>query len=170
MDLDSLTPQSQIVLNRFRQRLPQRLEVDAILGLLPHRKLEGKVLLDIGMPNPVMSGLLRECGGTWVTLARSPQNASEASEFLNDEVSCLGAGGEIPFEQHTFDFIVVALGMLTAMRDPDYFIKECNRVLKPSGALIISVQYRKRMSLINFFRKKAAEGHSSLLTRAYTGR
>ncbi len=170
MDFNSLPEQSRVLLDRFKCLLPRRLEVDCILKTLPHRKMGGKVLLDIGMPSPVMSALMRENGGAWASLARSPENAAEASEFLGVEVACLGADGGVPFEQHSFDVVVVSLGMLIAMEDPEFFIKECHRVLKASGELIISTQYKKSFSIVNLLRRRAAGGRDALIARAYTER
>ena len=170
MDFNSLTEHSRVLLDRFKCLLPRGLEVDSILKALPRRKIEGKVLLDIGMPSPVMSALLREHGGAWASLARSPENAAEASGFLGVEVACLGAGGEVPFEQHSFDVVVVSLGILVAMENPEFFIKECHRVLKTSGELIISTQYKKSFSIVNLMRRRAATGRDALISRAYTER
>lgn len=171
MDFDSLSPNAKALLEQFKCRLPQRMELDCIMKNLPRKRMGGKVMLDIGMPNPIMSALLRDSGGAWATIARSPEDAQEASQVLRAEVACLGAGGEIPFDQHSFDVVVVSLGMLTAMDDPLFFVKECNRVLKASGELIISTQFRKRFSLVNVLRRRAAgDDRKALVSRAYTER
>ena len=170
MDFNSLSPQGQILLNCFKSRLPQRLELDSVVRCLPKKHIDEKVMLDIGMPNPVMSALLRENGGVWATVARSPEYAEESAAFLGADVVCLGAGGEIPFDQHSFDVVVVSLGMLTAMEDPVFFIKECNRILKSAGELIVSTQYRKNLSLVNTLRRLADEASGGIIGGAYTER
>ena len=82
MNFNSLPPEGQILVKRFKSRLPQRLELDYIVRFLPQKRIDGLILLDIGLPSPVMSALLRENGGAWATIARSPENAEEASAFL----------------------------------------------------------------------------------------
>ncbi len=170
MNFSSLTPEGQTLFNQFRARLPQRMELDMVVKSLPRKKTDGMVMLDIGLPNPVMSAFLRENAGVWATIARSPEFAEEAAKFLDSEVVCLDANGAIPFESHSFDVVVVSLGMLTAMGDPEFFIKECNRVLKSAGELIISTQYRKSFSLINVLREGAQKTIGGIIGGSYTER
>ena len=142
---------------RLRALLPHRLELAAVKHLLPAERLPHMACLDIGMPNPAMSAALRAAGGVWRTAARSPEAAAEASEFLGDaSVCCLGADGRIPFPSHSFDAIAVALGMLGAVPDPLAFVRECNRVLRPDGLLVVSVQARRALSLSDAFRRRLA--------------
>ena len=170
MNFNSLPPEGQILVKRFKSRLPQRLELDYIVRFLPQKRIDGLILLDIGLPSPVMSALLRENGGAWATIARSPENAEEASAFLGTDVVCLAANGEIPFDQHAFDVVVVSFEMLTAMADPAFFLKECNRILKSAGELIISTQYRKPFSFVNLLRGKAQDALGGVIGGAYTER
>ena len=154
MNFGVKTESGQVLLGRFKSRLPQQLELDAVARLLPNKDLSSMVLLDIGMPNPVMSALLREKGGVWVSVSKSPEEAIEASNFFGTDITCVGADGSIPFEQHSFDILVVALDTLVSMKDPHNFIKECNRVIKSVGQLIITTQNRKSHSFINTMRKR----------------
>ncbi|MGI5869702.1 MAG: class I SAM-dependent methyltransferase [Kiritimatiellia bacterium] len=170
MDFNSLSPHGQVLVNSFKSRLPLRLELDCLMKRLPRKRLQEKVLLDIGMPNPVMSAVLREHGGAWATLARSPAHAEEASEFLGTPVVCLGADGEIPYDPHAFDVVVVSLGMLSAMSDPTAFLKECNRVLKSAGELIVCTQFKKSFSLINLVRRLVQREGGAIIGEAYTER
>lgn len=141
--------------DRYRALLPQRIETAAIKRLLPRARSIGRMnLLDIGLPNPAASAELRACGGTWSTIARSPAHAAEASSFLKTDVACLGRDGQIPFTDHVFDVVVVALDILTAMPDTMAFIKECNRVLRPTGILILSVQAKRPLSILDAIRAR----------------
>lgn len=160
-----LTPEE-----RFECSLPQRQELAAVLAHLPQADLPHMAMLDVGMPNPVMSKALRERGGAWATIARSPAHAAEASEFLGASVSCLGADGSIPFETHVFDGLVVALDMLAAMPDGGAFIKECNRVLKPSGLLILSAQAKRPGSLPDAVRRRRWSDPADPYSAAFTAR
>lgn len=155
---------------RFDCSLPQRQELDAVLAHLPRADLPHMAMLDIGMPNPVMSRTLRERGGAWATVARSPAHAQEAATFLGAPVSCLGADGSIPYGNHVFDGIVVALDMLAAMPDGGAFIKECNRVLKPSGLLILSAQAKRPGSLPDAVRRRRWSDPADPYSAAFTAR
>ena len=121
-----------------------------------------RVMLDIGFPSPIMSAALREAGGQWCTIARSPEDAQDFAAFLSAPVCCLESDGAIPFDAHSFDLIVVALDILAAIEDKELFLRECNRVLKTSGELIISTQFRQRFSLVNLLRNRLAERTDSL--------
>jgi len=153
---------------RFQSRLPLRLELAAVERLVYSRRNSERVMLDIGFPTPVMSAALRAKGGAWCTIARSPEDAQEFGQYLKSPVYCLGADGAIPFEPHTFDTIVVALDMLAALDDPEVFLRECNRVLKPMGELIFSAQFRKRMSLVSMLRSRVLSRHGGVVGHSLT--
>ena len=141
---------------RFRSRLPLRLELATVERLVAFRRNDDRVMLDIGFPSPVMSAALRNRGGTWSTIARSPEDAQEFARLTGSPAHCLGDDGTIPFETHTFDTVVVALDMIAAFGDSEFFLRECNRVLKSTGEIIVSAQFRKKMSLVNTMRERVA--------------
>ena len=104
-----------------------------------------------------MSAALRARGGAWRTVARSPEHAAEAAERLHDaSVCCLGADGRIPFPAHAFDAVVVSLGLPEALPDAQAFLRECNRVLRPSGLLVLSAQARRPFSVCDAVRRRFA--------------
>ena len=158
---------------RFKNRLPLRLELATIERIVSSRRNDERVMLDIGFPTPVMSAALRKKGGTWCSIARSPEDAQVFAQHLGTPAYCLGADGSIPFEPHTFDVIVVALDIIAAFADPEPFLRECNRALKSSGELILSSQFRKKISAINSMRERIAVrpddpvGHSLTETEIY---
>ena len=153
---------------RFRALAPRRLELAAVLKLLPAGDLPRMACLDIGAPDPVFSRELRARGGAWRTVARSPAHADDAEKFLGDPVGRLGADGSIPLPDHSFDAAVVALDILGAMPDPVAFARECNRVLKPSGLLVLSVQARRALSLADAMRRRRFPGASDPYAAAFT--
>ena len=157
---------------RFEMQLPRRLELAAILHRLQRLpsidELPQMTLLDIGMPNPVMSRTLRERGGNWCTIARSPAHAQEAADFLGTDVACLGGDGSIPYENGVFDVVIVALDILVAVSDPLAFVKECNRVLKSSGMLIVSAQAKRPFSLGDAIRNHRWKSPRSPYAATYT--
>ena len=141
---------------RFRSRLPLRLELATIERLVGFRRNEDRVMLDIGFPSPVMSAALRARGASWSTIARSPEDAHEFARLVGSPAYCLGADGTIPFETHNFDTVVIALDIIAAFGDSEFFLRECNRVLKNTGEIILSAQFRKTMSLVNIMRERIA--------------
>ena len=60
--------------------------------------------------------------------------------------------------------------MLSAMSDPMAFLKECNRVLKSAGELIVCTQFKKSVSLINVVRRLAEDEGGEIITGAYNDR
>lgn len=166
MDTPSSETTKSPAVRRFEELPPLRQELEAVLRLLPLRHLPGLTCLDIGFPTPEISRRLRARGGAWRTLARSPAFAEEASAFLGEPVSCLGASGAIPFPDRSFDAVVVALDILSALPDDAAFIKECNRVLRPAGLLLLSVSARRAFSLVPAFR--GGNAPSDPLLAAYT--
>ena len=157
MDTDTPGIRPMTPEERLRALLPHRLELAAVSRLLPADRLPHMACLDVGMPNPAMSAALRRLGGVWRTAARSPEAAAEASAFLGDaSVCCLAADGAIPFPGHSFDAIVVALDMLCAVPDALAFVRECNRILRPDGLLVLSVQARRPFSIADAIRRRIA--------------
>lgn len=136
--------------------IPQTLEVETIRRHLPApEQMARMTVLEIGMPNPEQSKALRALGGLWCTVARSPAHARAAASALETDVACLGADGTVPYGKQSFDAVVVALDMFTAFDDPGRFIRECNRVLRPSGLLVLSTQTRRPMSIPAMRRRRA---------------
>ena len=133
-----------------------RLELATVERLVNPRRNDERVMLDIGFPSPAMSAALRARGGTWSSIARSPEDAREFAQILNTPAYCLGSDGTIPFEAHSFDAVVVALDIIAVFPDPEPFLRECNRVLKSSGVIILSAQFRKKMSAVNSMRERIA--------------
>jgi SAM-dependent methyltransferase len=104
-------------------------------------KMQGKVCLDLGAANPMMSYYLRKRGGKWYTGIGS----GEKDAFLNllgDEVHEISEGN-LPFSDKTFD-VVVILDYLECVEKDSSFIAECHRIMKPDGTLIVNVAHTKK--------------------------
>ena len=153
---------------RFDAFAPRRMELAAVLKLLPAGEIRNMACLDVGAPDPAFSRGLRSHGGAWRTVSRSPAHAAAAAEFLGERTGCLGAGGAIPLPDRSFDAAVVALDILAAMPDPVAFARECNRVLKPSGLLVLSVQARRSFSLPDAIRRRRFPDGSDPYAAAFT--
>lgn len=154
MNMDEL---EQKYLRKYQSSLPLKLQISTIIKSFPLSGRATKTFLDVGMPNPIMSKELRKAGGSWATVVRSPKLLEFTSTLLEDpNVSCLGINGELPYANQSFDYIIVALDILPAMPSTEAFIKECHRVLKINGRLIIAIQNKRPLSIISYIRKKLA--------------
>lgn len=153
---------------RFKAFVPRRLEIAAVQKLLPMEDLSRFACLDVGAPDPVFSSVLRSFGGAWRSVGRSPAHAAATAAFLGEPVGCLGAGGALPLPDRSFDVIVVALDVFGAMPDPVAFAHECNRVLKPSGLLILSVQARRFFSAADALRRRRFPSSSDPYSASFT--
>jgi ubiquinone/menaquinone biosynthesis C-methylase UbiE len=145
-------------LQQYKRDIPLRQQLSVFVKSFPLSGRAAKTFLDVGMPNPIMSKELRKAGGSWSTVVRSPKLIETTSQILNDtNVTCLGVNGEFPYLDQSFDYIIVALDILPAMSSAAVFLKECHRVLKTNGRLIISIQNKRPLSLITRMRNKLAK-------------
>ncbi|MBO7298570.1 MAG: class I SAM-dependent methyltransferase [Kiritimatiellae bacterium] len=155
MNMDEL---EQKYLLQYKYSLPLRQQLNAVIKSFPLSGRAAKTFLDVGMPNPIMSKELRRAGGSWSTVVRSPKLLEITSKILEDQnVTCLGVNGELPYLDQSFDYMIVALDILPAMSSTEKFLKECHRILKPNGRLIIAIQTKRPLSLITVLRNKLAK-------------
>lgn len=154
MNMDEL---EQIYIKKYKSSLPLQQQLSTFIKSFPLSGRATKTFLDVGMPNPIMSKELRKAGGSWSTIVRSPKLLETTAKLLEDKnVTCLGANGEFPYSDQSFDYIIVALDILPAMPSKEAFLKECHRVLKLNGRLIIAIQSKRPLSLITRVRNKLA--------------
>jgi len=93
--------------------------------------------LEIGAGDGVISSQLRLEGGGWTTLVPNAEAEASMNYFVKGNVRVL-RNETIDAPDQSFDAVVV-VDALERMRDDRAFIKECHRVLKTDGRLIISV-------------------------------
>ncbi|MEI7900708.1 MAG: class I SAM-dependent methyltransferase [bacterium] len=128
--------------------LPVRREISSVMYFLHAQARSVKVGLDIGFTNAGVSQILRHTGGYWMSVEPTPQRRALVAAVLgSDTVLCSGEGGELPFEDKQFDAVVMAHGVLPAGAEAGAMVKECHRVLKTGGHFILTVAFRKRVSL-----------------------
>ena len=133
---------------------PLRLEVDAVRRILDVLGADGRSCLDIGFRHPYAPVRLRRCGGYWTSVAFGRETCARLAEALREDVPAAGAHGALPFEDKQFDVVVVALGSLTGEADDDTaLIRECHRVLKAPGYLILTVEFAKPFGLAHLFHR-----------------
>jgi 2-polyprenyl-3-methyl-5-hydroxy-6-metoxy-1,4-benzoquinol methylase len=132
----------------FRRSLLKQAKWRRIERLLPD--MQGKTGLDIGADNGVISLLLRERGGEWSSADADPGAVESIRQLVGERVVLI-EDGRLPFGDEAFDCVVI-VDMLEHVEDDLAFVKECHRVLKPAGRLIVNVPHVKRFSLIRGLR------------------
>jgi len=141
---------------------PQRLEIRAVLRLLRDVNLAGNACLDINLRSPVASRVLRMMGGYWISALATQKMCNMASSFLDEDVALIGDGGELPFEDKQFDVLILGYGCLSG--DPladGLILQECHRVMKIGGAIIFTVENKKKFGLARLLTGRRASRHLS---------
>jgi len=133
----------------FRKSLLKQAKWKSIMAMLP--PMQGRTGLDIGSDNGVLSLFLREQGGEWQSADSGPRAVAAISRLLGEDVADVSSG-ELPYSNEAFDCVVI-IDMLEHLEDDAGFIKECHRVLKPSGKLIVNVPHLKRFSFVRLLRR-----------------
>jgi len=142
---------------RSIRRQAQLGKIKQLLGPVSHQ-----CCLEICAGDGMISRQLRMDGGEWMT--RVPDAAAETAlgYFVKGGVRCLG-GETIDAPDQSFDAVVV-IDVLERIRDDHAFIRECHRVLKPDGRLVLSASRRGVFSLLgSSWRRKglARPGYSN---------
>jgi SAM-dependent methyltransferase len=140
-----LAPETGQELFLFRKCLPYHLRLQESLRFL-EGGTEGRVCLDVGAGNAVVSYHLRKLGGEWHTVPGPDQSKAAVKTVVGKNVK-EAAGGALPFGDKTFD-VVVVFDALQRVASPEEFIAECHRVMKPDGRLIIHSEHAKAWSLV----------------------
>ena len=96
--------------------------------------------LEICAGDGVISEHLHMDGGNWTTLVPDVEAQASLNYFVKNNVQVL-QNETIDAPDQSFDAVVI-VDALERMRDDRAFIKECHRVLKTDGRLIISVARR----------------------------
>lgn len=113
---------------------------------------EGKSCLDVGGDNGVIPYMLRRNGGHWISIDSSNKAVSSMRDLFGKEAVFKIEGAELPFEDDSFDTIVV-IDYLEHIQDHALFLKECHRCLRGKGELIINVPHIKSLSFNRGLRK-----------------
>jgi len=102
-----------------------------------------RTALELGLNNEAISLLLRERGGYWHTGVAEKSALNRQRKLLGERVFDCSNPTPLPFEDETFDLIV--LRDLLEWVEADYaFVRECHRVLKPAGSMLILSERRAR--------------------------
>jgi SAM-dependent methyltransferase len=121
-----------------RSPLKQRklAEIEAMLG-----PTEGLRCLDLGSDNGVVSLLLRRRGGHWASADLTEEAAASIRELVGEDVHRL-SGAALPFRDGEFDRVVI-VDMIEHVEDDAALIRECARVLRPAGRLVVNTPQLK---------------------------
>ena len=140
----------KMLLRLYDKSILKKAKFSAIEAFLP--ELEHKVCMDIGADNGVLSYLLREKGGSWVSADLDEHVVSSIKEMVGSNVVQLD-GGDTEFEDNTFDLVVI-IDFLEHIPTDSAFIHELSRIMKPDAQLIINVPHDKPNSIIRKLRLK----------------
>jgi SAM-dependent methyltransferase len=106
-------------------------KVKQLLGITSNQ-----TCLEITSGDGIISQQLRLDGGIWTTLVTHHEAQAALAYFVKPEVHVL-EGEAIDAPDHSFDAVVI-IDALERVRDDHAFIKECHRVLKTDGRLIVT--------------------------------
>ena len=98
--------------------------------------------VDAGFGDATVSQALRAaCPGVWMTVEDGPAARARVAESLDPKtVLQLGVGGEMPFDDHQFEVVVLSAALLSGDRErTDAVVRETHRILQGGGCLVFSV-------------------------------
>ena len=98
--------------------------------------------VDSGFGDAAVSQALRAaCPGVWMTVEDGPAARARVAESLDPKtVLQLGVGGEMPFDDHQFEVVVLSAALLSGDRArTDAVVRETHRILQGGGCLVFSV-------------------------------
>lgn len=102
--------------------------------------------LEVSAGDGTISTQLRQLGGSWRTAVSTKAAADSISYSLNETIMLLD-DGKLPFEENTFDRLVI-VDALKGFADDYEFLHECHRVIKNDGWLVISENRRVPVGLV----------------------
>lgn len=121
----------------------------ALLSFPNMKDLHGQKWLDIGCGSGWLSSLLSERGGSVVGVDASYEMIRIASQITSDSHSgssgsvcaLLGKAENLPLRANAFDGVLCS-SVIEYLSEAESCLSEINRILKPSGSLIVSVPIR----------------------------
>ncbi len=115
----------------------------------------GKVCLDVGSDNGVISLLLRERGGEWSSADLDETTVAEIRALVGGRV-CRIDGVVTPFGDASFDLVVIVDCLEHVPADRE-FVAELRRILRPGGRLVVNVPHVKPRSLVDRLRRAVGQ-------------
>ncbi len=106
----------------------------------------GLQCLEISYGDGIISAHLRSLGGSWKTAVSTRSVADSVGYGINEKIVLI-ENGKLPFEESAFDMVVIVDALKGIAADHD-FIRECHRVLKSSGWVVISEEFRRPIGAV----------------------
>ncbi len=113
-----------------------------------------RTALDVGCAQGILSWYLRKKGGFWVSADQDMANLKAAKELLGKGLVRMPEG-VLPFRSAAFD-LVTCLDYLEHIDNDDQCLRECRRVLKDGGTIVVVTPHTGRVFLLH--RLRAALG------------
>ena len=138
----------ELLLKLYHKSVMKKAKLKAIEDMLDAST--GKVSLDIGADNGVLSYLLRERGGSWHSADLDPTTVASIRSLVQDNVDLID-GERTPYDNDHFDTIII-IDMLEHIHTDKEFVGELARIMKNHGELVVNVPHSKSFSLIRKLR------------------
>ena len=121
------------LLKRSYTRNLQKKRMSELIGNAQHLHS-----LEISAGDGLITKSLRELGGSWSLIGVNKNAASSLSYYFEQAVPAY-ENNELPFPDSHFDLLILS-NSLAQVKDPHAFVKECHRIIKDDGWVIISEQ------------------------------
>jgi SAM-dependent methyltransferase len=112
----------------------------------------GTRCLDIGADNGVLSLLFRRMGGSWASADLEPESVEAIRALVKTDVHLID-GEKTPFADAEFD-VVAIVDFLEHVHTDREFVRECARIIKPGGRLIVNVPRVRRWSVLGRLKRR----------------
>ncbi len=109
-------------------------------------RTSGLQCLEVSAGDGMLSSHLRDLGGSWKTVT-STEIAAASVDSDGTEAVTLIDHGKLSFDDQSFDVVVIT-DALKGLSADQGFIRECHRILKAAGWVVISERYRRPASLV----------------------
>ncbi len=127
----------------FKRSVRRARKLDKIEGLVGNTV--NLQCLEISSGDGIISVHLRSLGGSWKTAASTKSAADSIGYDISEKITLI-ENGKLPFDDQAFDRVVIVDALKGIAADHD-FIRECHRVLKSDGWVVISEEYRRPVSI-----------------------
>lgn len=127
----------------FKRSIRRTCKLDKIEALIG--STAGRQCLEVSSGDGMVSTHLRSLGGSWKTAVSTESAADSIGCSINESITLIDHG-KLPFEDQSFDMVVIVDALKGFAADRD-FIRECHRILNADGWVVISEECRRPISL-----------------------
>ncbi len=133
--------QEKLFKHSVRRQMRLR-KIKQFLGTLSRQRC-----LEITSGDGMISARLRDVGGVWTTMTMDSEAQASLRYFIPGEIPVL-RDIKIDVADSTYD-VVVIIDALERVYDDHAFVKECHRILKSDGCLILTTARKAGLCLIS---------------------